>query len=246
MLGDRVAQDFGSHCRRSGSYGVLSGSPLYSRKVTGLCADGWGANSIIGLNAGGAFVAEIVLTFLFVLVVLAATSHAASAGFAGLAIGMALTVVHLIGIPLTGTSVNPVRSLAPACIVGGDALSQVWLFIVAPLVGGSSRRVRVAADRQRPAEEPPRARCSRLISPPRTAPSRAMWMAVGTQGPVMGPYASRAEILAGHLALAGLDRLGEPLRDGDRGRARLAAGRLAVQRPPRGRSRCAVDGRRSR
>jgi aquaporin Z len=77
-----------------------------------------------------------VLTFLFVLIVLSATSRLASAGFAGLAIGMALTVVHLVGIPLTGTSVNPARSLGPAIVVGGDAIRQVWLFIVAPLVGG--------------------------------------------------------------------------------------------------------------
>ena len=98
--------------------------------------DGWGKHSLIDLSVGGAFAAEVVLTFLFVLVVLAATSHTASAGFAGLAIGMALTVVHLIGIPLTGTSVNPARSLGPAIMVGGDAIKQVWLFIVAPLVGG--------------------------------------------------------------------------------------------------------------
>jgi len=91
---------------------------------------------MIGLNTGGAFAAEVILTFLFVLVVLAATSHVASAGFAGLAIGVALAVVHLVGIPLTGTSVNPARSLGPAVIVGGWALSQLWLFIVAPLVGG--------------------------------------------------------------------------------------------------------------
>jgi aquaporin Z len=69
-------------------------------------------------------------------VVLGATSRLASPGFAGLAIGLALAVVHLIGIPLTGTSVNPARSLGPALVVGHAALSQVWLFIVAPLVGG--------------------------------------------------------------------------------------------------------------
>jgi aquaporin Z len=79
----------------------------------------------------------VVLTFLFVLVVLSATSYVASANFAGLAIGMALTAVHLFGIPLTGTSVNPARSLGPAIVVGGDAIEQVWLFIVAPLVGGA-------------------------------------------------------------------------------------------------------------
>ncbi|HTD10347.1 MAG TPA: aquaporin [Solirubrobacteraceae bacterium] len=131
-----IAQFVGGIAGALALWAVLSGSSQYSRKVTGLGTDGWGSHSIIGLNGGGAFAAEVILTFLFVLVVLSATSHVASAGFAGLAIGLALTVVHLIGIPLTGTSVNPARSLGPALIVGGDALSQVWLFIVAPLVGG--------------------------------------------------------------------------------------------------------------
>jgi aquaporin Z len=117
-------------------WAVVSGAKGYSRGNQGLGTDGWGSHSIIGLNATGAFAAEVILTFVFVLVVLSATSYVASAGFAGLAIGLALTVVHLIGIPLTGTSVNPARSLGPALVVGGDALSQVWLFIVAPLVGG--------------------------------------------------------------------------------------------------------------
>jgi aquaporin Z len=80
--------------------------------------------------------AEVVLTFLFVFVVLAVTDRAATPGFGGLAIGVALTVVHLVGIPLTGTSVNPARSLGPALIVAGDAIRQAWVFIVAPLVGG--------------------------------------------------------------------------------------------------------------
>ena len=118
-------------------WAIFEGAPSYSRETVGLGADGWGSHSMIELNAGGAFAAEVVLTFLFVLVVLSATSYVASANFAGLAIGMALTAVHLFGIPLTGTSVNPARSLGPAIIVGGDALSQVWLFIVAPLVGGA-------------------------------------------------------------------------------------------------------------
>jgi aquaporin Z len=118
-------------------WSIFEGAPSYSRKTTGLGADGWDKHSMIGLNASGAFAAEVVLTFLFVLVVLSATSYVASANFAGLAIGMALTAVHLFGIPLTGTSVNPARSLGPAIVVGGDALSQVWLFIVAPLVGGA-------------------------------------------------------------------------------------------------------------
>jgi aquaporin Z len=91
---------------------------------------------MIGLNAGGAFLAEVVLTLLFVFVVLSVTRTAAWPQLGGVAIGLALTTVHLIGIPLTGTSVNPARSIGPALFVGGDALSQHWLFIVAPLVGG--------------------------------------------------------------------------------------------------------------
>jgi aquaporin Z len=118
-------------------WAIFQGAPTYSRKTTGLGTNGWGKQSMIGLNGSGAFAAEVVLTFLFVLVVLSATSYVASANFAGLAIGMALTTVHMFGIPLTGTSVNPARSLGPAIVVGGDAINQVWLFIVAPLIGGA-------------------------------------------------------------------------------------------------------------
>ena len=119
-------------------WGIFSGSPHYSRHVQGLGADGFGTLSMININAVGAFFTEVILTFLFVYVVLAVTSKLmASPALAGLALGLALTVVHLIGIPITGTSVNPARSLGPALIVGGQALSQVWLFIVAPLIGGA-------------------------------------------------------------------------------------------------------------
>ena len=135
-VGYWVAQFVGGIVGALALWGVLSGARGYGRKTIGLGTDGWGAHSLIGLNGGGAFAAEVILTFLFVLVVLSATSHVASAGFAGLAIGLGLTVVHLIGIPLDGTSVNPARSLGPALIVGGDALDQLWLFIVAPLLGG--------------------------------------------------------------------------------------------------------------
>lgn len=116
-------------------WGVLGTSPLYSRSRTGLGADGWGKASMVHATAGGAFIAEVVLTALFVFVILAVTSKLGNPTTAGLAIGLTLTVVHLVGIPITGTSVNPARSLGPALIVGGTALSQVWLFIVAPLVG---------------------------------------------------------------------------------------------------------------
>jgi aquaporin Z len=115
---------------------MLAASDSYSTDKIGLGADGYGKSSMIGLNAGGAFLAEIVLTFLFVFVVLTVTRKAAWPQLGGVAIGLALTTVHLIGIPLTGTSVNPARSIGPALFIGGDALSQLWLFIVAPLAGG--------------------------------------------------------------------------------------------------------------
>ncbi|MBV8432050.1 MAG: aquaporin [Solirubrobacterales bacterium] len=119
-------------------WGIFSGAPSYSKSVVGLGQNGWGPRvSMIGIGLGGAFATEVLLTFIFVTAVLVATSRVGSPGFAGLAIGAALTVVHLIGIPITGTSVTPARSLGPALIVGHKALSQVWLFIVAPLVGSA-------------------------------------------------------------------------------------------------------------
>jgi aquaporin Z len=118
-------------------WGIFSGSPRYNRAHTGLGTDGYGSKSLTNLNLSGALATEVVLTFIFVLVVLAATSRLGSPGFSGLAIGLALAAVHLIGIPLTGTSVNPARSLGPAIVVGHTALSQVWVFIVAPLFGGA-------------------------------------------------------------------------------------------------------------
>ncbi|RAJ46215.1 MIP family channel protein [Kitasatospora sp. SolWspMP-SS2h] len=100
-------------------------------------SNGWGSRSQVGISGGGAFLAEVLLTFLLVFVVLAVTHRLAVTGFDGLPIGIALATIHLIGIPLTGTSVNPARSLGPALFAGGPALSQLWLFIVAPLVGGA-------------------------------------------------------------------------------------------------------------
>jgi len=87
------------------------------------------------IDMGGAFVLEALLTATFVMVILLVTEKVAAVGFAGIAIGLTLTAVHIVGIPLTGTSVNPARSLGPAIFEGGTALDQVWLFLVAPLVG---------------------------------------------------------------------------------------------------------------
>ncbi|WP_055563910.1 MIP family channel protein [Streptomyces atriruber] len=116
---------------------------LLAKQVPGLkTSEAFGSNgyddrSEVGINLGGAFLAEVVLTFLLVFVVLGVTHRVAVTGFDGLPIGIALAVIHLVGIPLTGTSVNPARSLGPALFAGGAALSQLWLFIVAPLVGGA-------------------------------------------------------------------------------------------------------------
>jgi aquaporin Z len=118
---------------------------LFTRRISFGEALGYRLAQFLGGYAGGLMLclllkqsslAEVILTGLFVLVILAVTGLVGNAGTAGVVIGLTLTVVHLIGIPLTGASVNPARSLGPALVVGGTALSQVWLFIVAPLVGG--------------------------------------------------------------------------------------------------------------
>jgi len=136
-IGYWIAQFVGGILGALVLWATFSSSPLYNRSKTGLGADGWGSASHIHIGAGGAFLVEVILTALFVFVILGVTSATANAATAGMVIGLTLTVVHLIGIPITGTSVNPARSLGPALIVGGTALHQVWLFIVAPLVGGA-------------------------------------------------------------------------------------------------------------
>lgn len=132
-----VAQVIGGLVGAAALLAVFSDIDGYDRTVQGLGADGWAEASMTGLGVVGAMLTEVILTFLFVYVVLAVTGRMGSApAVAGVAIGIALVVVHLIGIPLTGTSVNPARSIGPAVFVGGDALEQVWLFIIAPLIGG--------------------------------------------------------------------------------------------------------------
>ena len=117
-------------------YWMFTTSPLYHKSKQGLGTDGYGKQALLHTSQWGAFLVEVVLTTIFVSVVLFATHKAAIQGAAGVAIGFALVMVHLVGIPFTGTSVNPARALGPALVVGGVALSQVWVFIVAPLVGG--------------------------------------------------------------------------------------------------------------
>lgn len=104
---------------------------------TGLGANGFGEASAVGLTMVGALIVEIIATCIFVLTILGVTHNDKLSSKAGIVIGLVLTLVHIICIPLTGTSVNPARSLAPAVINGGAALSQVWVFIVGPLVGAA-------------------------------------------------------------------------------------------------------------
>lgn len=108
----------------------------YSASAEGLGANGFGAHSPGGYPWGAVFAAETILTALLVFTVLAATDKIASVAFAGIPIGLVLVLIHLVGIPIDNLSVNPARSIGPAVFVGGWALKQIWLFIVAPLVGG--------------------------------------------------------------------------------------------------------------
>jgi aquaporin Z len=102
-----------------------------------LGTNGFGSLSAVNIYLFGAIITEIVLTFIFIYTILGVTSDKDKSSIAGIVIGLTLTFVHLLGIKLTGTSVNPARSLAPAVIMGGAALKQVWVFIVAPLCGSA-------------------------------------------------------------------------------------------------------------
>jgi aquaporin Z len=107
----------------------------YDTALRGFAANGYAEHSPGGFSLGAAALAEIVLTAFLVFTVIGATDLATPVGFAGIPIGLVLTLIHLVGIPVTNTSVNPARSIGPALFVGGWAISQLWLFIVAPLVG---------------------------------------------------------------------------------------------------------------
>jgi aquaporin Z len=131
-----VMQCLGAVVAATVLYAVALGMPGYSLAVNGLGQNGYGAASPGGFSMLSGFIAEVVLTFIFLLVIYGSTSEAVPKGFAGIPIGLSLVLIHLVGIPITGTSVNPARSLGPAVLVGGIALSQLWLFWVAPIIGG--------------------------------------------------------------------------------------------------------------
>ena len=117
---------------------IASGAPGFDVTVSGLAQNGYGSQSPGNYSLGSGFLAETVLTCGFVVVILGATDDRAPSGFAPIAIGLALTLIHLVSIPITNTSVNPARSTGPALLVGGIAIQQLWMFWAAPLLGAAA------------------------------------------------------------------------------------------------------------
>jgi len=130
-----VAQVIGAILAAGALYCIASGKA--DANVTSLASNGVGAHSPGGYSLAAGFMAEVLLTAFFLIVIMGATHGKAPAGFAPIAIGLALTLIHLISIPITNTSVNPARSTGPALIEGGIALQQLWIFWLAPLIGGA-------------------------------------------------------------------------------------------------------------
>lgn len=133
-----VAQCVGAIAAAGTLYTIASGKVGFmidNTKAGAFASNGFGAFSPDGYSMQAAFIAEFALTLFFLLIILGATDKYANGKFAGIAIGLALTLIHLISIPITNTSVNPARSLSQAIFVGGEPLSQVWLFWVAPILG---------------------------------------------------------------------------------------------------------------
>jgi aquaporin Z len=131
-----IAQVLGAVAAAGVLYVVASGQAMFDVS-NGFASNGYGVHSPGGYSLMSGFVAEVVLTAFFLLVIMGATDSRAPKGFAPIAIGLCLTLIHLVGIPVTNTSVNPARSTGPALFVGGWALKQLWLFWVAPLIGGA-------------------------------------------------------------------------------------------------------------
>jgi len=129
-----IVQVLGAIAGAAVLYVIASGKPGFSL-ADGFASNGYAEHSPGGYSLLACLVAEVVLTFMFLLIILGVTDRRAPQGFAGLTIGLALTLIHLVSIPVTNTSVNPARSTGPALFVGGWAISQLWLFWVAPLIG---------------------------------------------------------------------------------------------------------------
>lgn len=136
FVGYAIAQIVGAILGAGVLYLIASGKADFTMGEWALGSNGYGPGYLGEYSLGAALVFEAVMTFLFVTVILGATGAGSAAGFAGLAIGLTLAAIHLVGINVTGVSVNPARSIGPALFAGGAAMAQLWVFIVAPLVGG--------------------------------------------------------------------------------------------------------------
>jgi aquaporin Z len=134
LLGYWIAQVLGAVAASAILYVIATGN---GSAIGGFASNGYGDHSPGKYGLGAAFLTEVVMTFFFLMVILGSTAKKAASGFAPIAIGLCLTLIHLISIPVTNTSVNPARSTGPALFVGGWALSQLWLFWVAPLIGAA-------------------------------------------------------------------------------------------------------------
>jgi len=130
-----VSQCLGAILGAAVLYSIALGKADYSINVNGLGQNGFGTGYIDEYSVASAFIAEVVFTAIFLVVIFGVTSFENSA-FAGLAIGLTLVLIHIVGIPVTGVSVNPARSIGPALFVGGKALHELWLFVAGPIVGG--------------------------------------------------------------------------------------------------------------
>jgi aquaporin Z len=154
LLPYSVAQVLGGIGGASVLYFIASGRADFSL-AGGFASNGYAAHSPGGYSLAAGFVCEVVMTFMFLVVILGTTHKRAPVGFAGLAIGLALTLIHLISIPVTNTSVNPARSTGPALFVGGWAVQQLWLFWIAPLLGAAAAGFMYKTLLEGPVEAPP-------------------------------------------------------------------------------------------
>jgi len=132
-----IAQVAGAVLAAAVLYFIASGQAGFDLAASGLASNGYADHSPGKYSVAAGFVTEVVMSFMFLIIILGATDDRAPKGFAPIAIGLGLTLIHLISIPVTNTSVNPARSTGPALIVGGWALQQLWLFWVAPLIGAA-------------------------------------------------------------------------------------------------------------
>jgi len=137
FIGYAIAQVIGAILGAFVIWLIASGKAGFDAGVSGLGQNGWGEGYLDGYSMTAAFVFELVATFVFVTVILGATGPGSAPGFAGMAIGLTLAGIHLVGISVTGVSVNPARSIGPALFAGGTAIGQLWLFIVAPMLGAA-------------------------------------------------------------------------------------------------------------